>query len=91
LKYLDLFAVPIYTTFSLYQIFGGPKKMKPEDDIHKRLDEICEKGEEITGKISQLSNPILEKKLKIMEELEINLNELLDYVKEWSDKNKTKD
>jgi hypothetical protein len=65
--------------------------MKLKDNVHKRLDEICEKGEEITGKISQLNDPILEKKLKIMEELEINLNELLDYIKEWSDKNKTKE
>ena len=65
--------------------------MKSKDDIHQRLDEICEKGEEITGKISQLSSQDLEKKLKIMEELEINLHELVAYIKEWSGAKKDKD
>ena len=65
--------------------------MKNKDDIHRRLDEICEKGEEITGKISQLNTQDLERKLKIMEELEINLNELLDYIKEWNKNKKTED
>ena len=64
--------------------------MKNKDNIHQRLDEICEKGEEITGKISQLNNKDLEKKLKIMEELEINLNELVDYIKEWNEAQKAK-
>jgi tetrahydromethanopterin S-methyltransferase subunit G len=58
--------------------------MKTKDDMHRRLDEICEKGEEITGKISQLNSQDLEKKLKIMEELELNLGELVAYIKEWS-------
>ena len=62
--------------------------MKNKDNIHQRLDEICEKGEEITGKISQLNNKDLEKKLKIMEELEINLNELVDYIREWNENKK---
>ena len=64
--------------------------MKNKDNIHQRLDEICEKGEEITGKIGQLNNKDLEKKLKIMEELEINLNELVDYIKEWNEAQKAK-
>jgi tetrahydromethanopterin S-methyltransferase subunit G len=64
--------------------------MKNKDNIHQRLDEICEKGEEITGKISQLNNKDLEKKLKIMEELEINLNELVDYIREWNETQKAK-
>ena len=49
------------------------------------------KGEEITGKISQLNSQDLEKKLKIMEELEINLHELVAYIKEWSGAKKDKD
>jgi len=65
--------------------------MKNKDEIHQRLDEICEKGEEITGKISQLNGQDLEKKLKIMEELEINLNELLGHIKEWSETKKAED
>ena len=65
--------------------------MKNKDEMHQRLDEICEKGEEITGKISQLTSQDLEKKLKIMEELEINLNELLEHIKEWSETKKAKD
>lgn len=65
--------------------------MKTKDDIHQRLDEICEKGEEITGKISQLSSQDLEKKLKIMEELEINLNELVAYIKDWNKGKKADD
>jgi hypothetical protein len=65
--------------------------MKNKDNIHQRLDEICEKGEEITGKIGQLNNKDLEKKLKIMEELEINLNELVDYIREWNETQKAKD
>ena len=64
--------------------------MKNKDNIHQRLDEICEKGEEITGKIGQLNNKDLEKKLKIMEELEINQNELVDYIKEWNEAQKAK-
>ena len=64
--------------------------MKNKDNVHQRLDEICEKGEEITGKISQLNNKDLEKKLKIMEELEVNLNELVDYIREWNETQKAK-
>ena len=65
--------------------------MKTKDDLHQRLDEICEKGEEISGKISQLSSQDLEKKLKIMEELEINLNELVAYIKVWNKDKKVDD
>lgn len=65
--------------------------MKNKDDVHQRLDEICEKGEEITGKIGQLNSQNLEKKLKIMEELEINLNELLGFIKEWNENKKAKE
>ena len=62
--------------------------MKNKDDIHQRLDEICNKGEEITGKIGQLNSQNLKEKLKIMEELEINLNELVDYIREWNENKK---
>ena len=65
--------------------------MKKKDDIHQRLDEICNKGEEITGKIGQLNSQNLKEKLKIMEELEINLNELVDYIREWNETQKAKD
>jgi uncharacterized protein YoxC len=50
--------------------------MKNIDEINKHIDEICGKGTEITEKINQLESDDLQNKLKIMEELEINLNEL---------------
>ena len=63
--------------------------MKNKDDINKRVDEIYEKGIEVTGKIDQLEGGDLQNKLKIMEELEINLNELLNSIKKWNEDKKS--
>ena len=63
--------------------------MKNKDDINKRIDEIYEKGIEVTGKIDQLDGGDLQSKLKIMEELEINLNELLNSIKKWKENKKS--
>ena len=65
--------------------------MKSKDDLQQRLDEICEKGEEISGKVNQLSSQGLGEKLKLIEELEISLNELLDYIREWNEKKKVRE
>ena len=64
--------------------------MKSKDEINKRIDEIFEKGEQITGKIDQLYGSDLQKKLEVIEDLEINLNELLNYIKEWNEYKKVK-
>ncbi len=69
----------------LYEWIG----MKNKDDVNKRIDEICEKGIEITEKIDQLEGGDLQNKLKIMEELEINLNELLNSIKKWKENKKS--
>ena len=58
--------------------------MKSKDDISKRIDKICEKGEEITRKIDHLDGKDILKQIKVVEDLEKNLNELLDYIKEWN-------
>jgi oligoendopeptidase F len=65
--------------------------MKSKDEMHKKLDDICQKGEEITEQITRLSAQDFEKKLKTMEELEINLNELVGYIKAWNEKKKIGD
>ena len=62
--------------------------MKNKDDINKGIDEIYEKGIEVTGKIDQLEGGDLQNKLKIMEELEINLNELSNSIKKWKENKK---
>ena len=63
--------------------------MKNIDDINKCVDEIYEKGIEVTGKIDQLEGGDLQNKLKIMEELEINLNELINSIKKWKENKKS--
>lgn len=63
--------------------------MENIDDINKRIDEILEKGIKVTGKINQLEGGDLQNKLKIMEELEINLNELLNSIKKWKENKKS--
>ena len=63
--------------------------MKSKDEINKRIDEICEKGIEITGKIDQLEGGDLQNKLEIIEKLEINLNELLHSIKKWNEHKKS--
>jgi hypothetical protein len=63
--------------------------MKNKDDINKRIDEICEKGIKITGKIDQLEGGDLQKKLEVIEDLEINLKELLHSIKKWNEHKKS--
>jgi uncharacterized protein YoxC len=63
--------------------------MKNIDEINKHIDEICGKGTEITEKINQLESDDLQNKLKIMEELEINLNELSNSIKKWNEYKKS--
>ena len=63
--------------------------MKNKDDVNKRIDEICEKGIEITEKIDQLEGGDLQNNITIIEDLEINLNELLNSIKKWNENKKS--